>query len=118
MLHREHYKDKASGELKPSKKGLALSAEQWDTLSKALPELSDAFKVHDIPEPADIITPASVPKGSSMLTVSPIELKQRCYALFAMLEPDRRDSLQCKLASSVSDVCQLSARRAETPALS
>ena len=45
LLRREHYKDKASGELKPGKKGLALSVEQWEKLSAAIPALSAALEV-------------------------------------------------------------------------
>jgi hypothetical protein len=40
MIHiRERYEDKNTGELKPGKKGIALSIEQWKELVRVMPEV-------------------------------------------------------------------------------
>jgi len=36
---REYYKDKASGDLKPGKKGIALTTAQWEALKEAAPAI-------------------------------------------------------------------------------
>ncbi|CAL8103554.1 unnamed protein product [Calicophoron daubneyi] len=40
---REFYEDKASGDLKPGRKGISLNIEQWDYLKNVMNEIDDAI---------------------------------------------------------------------------
>lgn len=44
---REYYNDAASGEAKPGKKGISLTAGQWDVLRQHLPALAAALHEAD-----------------------------------------------------------------------
>ncbi|KAI1365727.1 transcriptional Coactivator p15-domain-containing protein [Xylaria arbuscula] len=63
---REYYSD-ASGELKPTKKGIMLTLEQYDDLLKAIPALNAELqsKGHDVPDVFAASSSASAPKSST-----------------------------------------------------
>ena len=44
---REYYRDQSSGEMKPGKKGICLSLEQWHQLKKIVPRIDDKIDQMD-----------------------------------------------------------------------